>query len=223
MKFCPVCERNYEDEMRVCGLDGTPLRLHGERDSQTDPLIGKSIKGRYQIVRKLGEGGMGTVYLAEQVSIGRRVALKLLRGSYARDDEFSARFRREARLAASLNHRNIVTILDFDQSEDGAVFIVMEYIDGIKLGDIIRRDGPLPIDRVIRLGSQIAEGLSAAHRAGVIHRDIKPDNIMITGRPGAEDVKLMDFGIARLRDGGSASQLTQPGLIMGTPAYMAPE
>jgi serine/threonine protein kinase len=195
----------------------------GAKESESDPLIGKSIKNRYQILRKLGQGGMGSVYLAEQVSIGRKVALKLLRGNYAHDEEFIARFRREARLAASLNHPNIVTTYDFDQGEDGALFIAMEYIDGIKLSELIRSKGALAIERAIWLAGQIAEGLNAAHRAGVIHRDIKPDNIMVSGEDEFETIKLMDFGIARLRDTGTTTRLTRPDTIMGTPAYMAPE
>jgi serine/threonine protein kinase len=228
MKYCPVCERKYEDEMRMCGVDGTPLKSQSLqtpiRDQPVrDPMVGRFVKGRYQIMRRLGEGGMGTVYLAEQVSIGRKVALKLLRGNYAMDDEFIERFRREARLAASLNHRNIVTVYDFDQGDDESLFIAMEYLDGEKLSDVIRREGPLDINRAVRLCLQFAEGLEAAHHAGVIHRDIKPDNIMVVGEEGVETIKLMDFGIARLRDVAGASRLTRPDVIMGTPAYMAPE
>ena len=223
MKYCSVCDRKYEDEMRVCGVDGTSLKSLTGGDTVLDAIMGRTIKGRYEVLKKLGEGGMGTVYLAEQVSIGRKVALKLLQGNYAKKDEFIARFRREARLAASLSHRNIVTIYDFDQDSDDTLFIAMEYVDGRKLTDVIRSDGPLDVQRAVRLGSQIAEGLDAAHRQGVIHRDIKPDNIMIIGNDDTEEVKLMDFGIARLRDTGAMSHLTQTGMIMGTPAYMSPE
>jgi serine/threonine protein kinase len=228
MKYCPICERKYDDEMRMCGVDGTTLRSQSlqtpVRDQPVrDQMVGRVVKGRYQIMRRLGEGGMGTVYLADQVSIGRKVALKLLRGSYAMDDEFIERFRREARLAASLNHRNIVTVYDFDQGDDESLFIAMEYLDGEKLSDVIRRDGPLDINRAVRLCLQFAEGLEAAHHAGVIHRDIKPDNIMVVGEEGVETIKLMDFGIARLRDVAATSRLTRPDVIMGTPAYMAPE
>jgi serine/threonine protein kinase len=122
-----------------------------------------------------------------------------------------------------LNHRNIVTVYDFDQADDESLFIAMEYLDGEKLSDVIRRDGPLEIGRAVRLCLRFAEGLEAAHRAGVIHRDIKPDNIMLVGEEGVETIKLMDFGIARLRDVAATSRLTRPDVIMGTPAYMAPE
>jgi serine/threonine protein kinase len=223
MKYCPVCDRRYEEEMRLCGVDGTALEFVREESSKRDAYIGRTIKGRYQIIKKIGEGGMGAVYLAEQISMARKVALKVLQGNYASDDEFIGRFRREARLAASLNHPYIVTVYDFDQGDDGTLFIAMEYIDGKSLTDVIRRDGPLDIGRAARLGIQIAEGLDAAHRAGVIHRDIKPDNIMVVGNEDLEKVKLMDFGIARLRDSGTTSRLTRAGVIMGTPAYMAPE
>jgi serine/threonine protein kinase len=219
MKYCPLCGKNYEDEAQLCEIDGATLRISGK----VDPYLGNLIKGRYKIVSKLGEGGMGTVYLAEQVSVGRKVAIKFLLGNYASDDAFIGRFRREARLAASLNHRNIVIVFDFDQSHDGALFIVMEYLGGEKLSDLVRRDGPLEISRATRLGLQIAEGLDAAHQAGVIHRDIKPDNVMVSRSGASEEIKLMDFGIARLRDAGNASQITRAGLIVGTPAYMAPE
>jgi serine/threonine protein kinase len=219
MKYCPLCGKNYGDETEFCEVDGAILRISGKKD----PYVGNVIRGRYQVLSKLGEGGMGTVYLAEQVSVGRKVAIKFLLGNYASDDAFISRFRREARLAASLNHRNIVILYDFDQANDGTLFIVMEYLSGQKLSDVIRRDGPVEISRAARLGLQIAEGLEAAHRAGVIHRDIKPDNIMVAGADSSEEIKLMDFGIARLRDPGNASQITRAGLIVGTPAYMAPE
>ena len=217
MKYCPICEQSYGDHVEVCKVDGATLRASG---AQQDPFIGQMIKGRYQVMKKLGEGGMGTVYLAEQVSIGRKVALKVLHKQYARDEEFVRRFRHEARLAASLNHRNVITVYDFDQADDGSLFIAMEHVAGRSLKDVIQ-EGPLDVGRAVRLGIQIAEGLGAAHRAGVIHRDIKPENVMVVGE--GEEIKLMDFGIARLRDAGSMTRLTRAGVIMGTPAYMSPE
>ena len=221
MKYCPLCGREFDDAAGVCDVDGATLKLAGVKQ---DPYLGKLIKGRYNVINKIGEGGMGSVYLAEQVSIGRKVALKVLNGSYASDDEFISRFRREARLAASLNHRNIVTIYDFDQGNDGSLFIAMEYLEGTKLSDVIRRDGSLEINRAVRLAAQIAEGLNVAHVNGVIHRDIKPDNVMVVGKRSAEEIKLMDFGIARMMDTGTTTpNLTRAGMIMGTPAYMAPE
>jgi serine/threonine protein kinase len=217
MKYCPVCERNYGDEAGVCDVDGSILR---DSAPKQDAFIGKIIKHRYRVLEKLGEGGMSVVYLAEQINIERKVALKVLHGEYARDEAFVRRFRQEAKLAASLNHRNVIQIFDFDQAEDGNLFIAMEHLVGKNLKEVIRADA-LDIPRAVRLGIQIADGLSAAHRAGVIHRDIKPENIMVVGR--GDEIKLMDFGIARLREAGTSTRLTRAGMIMGTPAYMAPE
>jgi osmotically-inducible protein OsmY/predicted Ser/Thr protein kinase len=184
-----------------------------------DPLIGQTIKGRFRVLRKLGEGAMGTVYLAEQLTIGRNVALKVLHREFARDEGFVARFRDEARAAASIHHAAVTVVHDYDQAEDGSLFIAMEFHEGRTLGEILRREGALDQARAVRIAIEIAEGLGAAHRAGVIHRDVKPHNIMIASD---DQVKLMDFGIARLRDRGAAG-LTQVGLVIGTPEYMAPE
>lgn len=216
MRYCPLCERTYGDEVKVCEVDGAVLR---EAGGKQDPLIGKIVRSRYRVLKKLGEGGMGSVYLAEQIAVNRNVALKILHSNYARDPEFVKRFRQEAKLAASLSHHNIVTIFDFDQADDGSLYIVMEYVAGNSLSAVIK-SGLLDIRTAVRLAIQIAEGLRAAHTAGVIHRDIKPENIMVL--PG-DEIKLMDFGIARLSNVEGATRLTRSGMIMGTPTYMAPE
>jgi len=218
MKYCPVCETDYPDDVSVCPQDGAAVRRPGERP---DPFVGRVIKGRYRVERQLGRGGMGTVYLAEQLSVGRKVALKVLRGDFARDEGFVARFQQEAKLVAGLNERRnprVTLVHDFDQTEDGSVFIVMEWLEGRVLSEVIQRDRALELRRAVRLATQIAEGLEAAHRSNVIHRDVKPQNIMVLD---GDDIKLMDFGIARLRDAGTS--LTRAGTMMGTPAYMAPE
>jgi serine/threonine protein kinase len=216
VKQCPRCSTSYGDDLATCPLDGSAL----SSAPREDPLLGRTIKGRYRIASRLGDGGMGAVYRAEQLSVGRTVALKVLHREFARDEEFVHRFHQEARLAAALNHPRLTTVFDFDQSEDGSLFIVMEYLEGTRLSDVIQRSGPLEIARAVRLAIQIAEGIEAAHAAGVIHRDVKPQNIMVLA-PG-DDVKLMDFGIARLNDGRDL-QLTRAGSMMGTPLYMAPE
>jgi serine/threonine protein kinase len=220
MKYCPVCETDYPDDVTVCPQDGAMVRRPGER---SDPFVGRVIKGRYRVERQLGQGGMGAVYLAEQLSIGRKVALKVLRGDFARDDGFVARFRQEAKLVAALNEKRnprVTLVHDFDQAEDGSLFIVMEWLEGRVLSDVIQREGALQFPRALRLATQIAEGLEAAHRAGVVHRDVKPQNIMVLDV--TDDIKLMDFGIARLRDS-SRTSFTRAGTIMGTPDYMSPE
>lgn len=221
MKSCPICQRTYSDSVSYCSLDGAALLAVGEI---ADPYVGKLIKNSYQVLSKLGAGGFGTVYLAEQISIGRKVALKFLQGTNALNDELVARFRLEARATARLDHPNIVTVYDFAQAEDRSLFIVMEYIDGKSLTDVIRRKRSLELKRVVQLAIQLAEGLDAAHKAGVIHRDIKPSNIMVSEKNGIERVKVMDFGIARLSDTSTMTPITAIGSHgPGTPAYMSPE
>jgi predicted Ser/Thr protein kinase len=220
MKYCPVCENDYADDVAVCPRDGTAVRRPGSRP---DPFIGRIIRDRYRVERELGKGGMGAVYLAEQLSVGRKVALKVLRGDFAHDEGFVQRFRQEAKLVASLNEKrnaHVTVVHDFDQTEDGSLFIVMEWLEGRGLNEVIQREGALQLPRAIRLATQIAQGLEAAHRAGVIHRDVKPHNVMVLG--ATDDIKLMDFGIARLLDS-SRPSLTRAGTMMGTPEYMAPE
>jgi len=172
--------------------------------------------GRYQIVRHLARGGMAEVYLARDLLLDRPVALKVLFPEFATDRSFVERFRREARSAASLNHPNIVSIYDWGE-EEGTYFIVMEYVDGLTLRDVIRRQGPLMASRAAEIGADIAAALQFAHVGGVIHRDVKPGNVLIT----TSQVKVTDFGIARAGD--PAESLTQAGAVMGTATYFSPE
>jgi len=180
-------------------------------------MIGTTIL-HYRIIEKLGEGGMGVVYLAEDTKLERKVAIKFLPRHIAANSEERERFKIEAKAAASLNHPNIATIYAIEETED-QMFISMEYIEGKELKDIVAayRDKPLPINDVINYAIQVAEGLEAAHKKGIVHRDIKSQNIMITGD---HKVKIMDFGLAKVMGG---SQLTQVGSTIGTAAYMSPE
>jgi beta-lactam-binding protein with PASTA domain/predicted Ser/Thr protein kinase len=181
----------------------------------TDTLINTLFDGRYRILRKLGSGGMANVYLAEDEELGRRVAIKILNERYATDDSFNERFRREAKSAAGLSHPNIVSIYDRGES-DGIPYIAMEVIEGRSLKEFILTKGPLPIATAIEHAKQVLSALRFAHRNGIIHRDIKPHNILL----GAEDrLKVTDFGIARA----GASQMTEVGSIMGTAQYLSPE
>ena len=173
-------------------------------------------RGRYRVVRVLGDGAMGKVVLAQDGELDRAVAVKVLDEQLAQDPGFRARFSREARVAASLSHPNIVTVFDVGEAE-GRPFIVMEYIDGRALDARLRDEGPLPADEVVRIGRQVAEGLEAAHANGLVHRDLKPSNL-IEREDGT--VKIADFGIARSVD---ATALTEEGSIVGTAAYLAPE
>jgi len=183
--------------------------------SATDTLINTLFDGRYRILRKLGTGGMANVYLAEDEDLGRRVAIKILNDRYASDEAFTERFRREAKSAAALSHPNIVSIYDRGDA-DGRPYIAMEVIEGKSLKELIVGSGPLPISQAVAYAKQILSATRFAHRHGIIHRDIKPHNILL----GHEDrLKVTDFGIAR----SGASQMTEVGSIMGTAQYLSPE
>jgi serine/threonine protein kinase len=177
------------------------------------------VDGRYVVERLLGNGGMAQVYLTRDEILDRHVALKVLRDQYAEDDEFIQRFRREARSAASLSHPNIVSIYDQGRSEDGAYYIAMEYVPGDTLKERIRREGSLESTEAVRMTLQITNALSEAHEKGVIHRDIKPQNVLVTEKG---DVKVTDFGIARAV-ASTSSVTTATGAVLGTAAYMSPE
>jgi serine/threonine-protein kinase len=215
MKICPKCGLKYTDDKARCFVDGAGLQ------AMPDERIGQIIAGRYLIERKLGEGGMATVYRARHTLVDKPVAIKIMAPHLTKDASLRERFRREAKNAASLAHPNIVEILDTGDTDDGTAFLVMELLEGVSLADLIRQQGPLPAPRVAEIGIQIARGLARAHDFQVIHRDLKPDNIFLHRGPGGRTiVKLLDFGIARsLHD----SRLTNAGELFGTPQYMAPE
>jgi serine/threonine-protein kinase len=188
-----------------------------------DARIGTVLGGKYRIVRKLGEGGMGAVYAAVQEPLGRKVAVKVLLPVLARDATLVGRFQREAELAASLGHPNIVQVTDFGV-DDGSAFLVMDLLDGESLGGLLERDVTLAPSRVCFIAAQVLSALEAAHSRGVVHRDLKPDNIYLTSVSGVADlVKLLDFGIARLIEGDGDQKMTATGQVLGTPAYMSPE
>ncbi len=198
-------------------------------------VVGNVIGGRYYVRRLLGEGGMGRVYEAEHIDIGRRVALKILHPAYSQTPDLVERLRREARAASKISHPNVVDVTDSGTTPDGAFFFVMEYLEGIELGELIYREGKLDVRRALHIGAQIARAIQAAHEVNVIHRDIKPENVLILTRDGQKDfVKVLDFGIAksgtdsdieneRDTNGDLRRRLTSPGMTMGTPEYMAPE
>src|SRR5215216_3688372 len=172
---------------------------------------------RYDVVRPLGSGGMGEVYLARDRVLGRDVALKVLRTQYAGDAEFAERFKREAMSAASLSHPNIIQVYDRGETEEGASYIAMEYVPGGTLKERISREGPLEAADAAGLGAQVAQALGAAHDRGMVHRDIKPQNVLLAARGEA---KVADFGIARA---GSSATISRTGSVMGTAGYMSPE
>jgi len=185
-------------------------------------LLGK----RYEIEEPLGEGGMGRVYLATHVDIGKKVAVKVLHPSYSRMPDLVSRFRREARAASKIGHPHIVEVYDSGKTPDGSIYFVMEYLVGIDLADVLSSEGRLGIERSIRIGIRVCEAVAAAHEAGIIHRDLKPENIFLCTREGTPDfVKVLDFGLAQSTglEESRKERLTNPGMAMGTPEYMAPE
>ena len=178
--------------------------------------IGTILGGRYRLVELLGEGGMATIFRAVDTQLGRDVAIKLLRPEYLRDPDFSSRFRQEAQNAASLNHPNVVSVFDYGEDPAGP-YIVMEFVDGEDLATILRRNGSLPPPQAARIAAAVARALAAAHARGIVHRDVKPGNVLI-GRDGR--VKVVDFGIARAV---AEAQMTLPGTTLGSVHYFSPE
>jgi len=204
----------------------SPAEDPGNPDGQApDPLLGRVLSDRYRILRKVGEGGMGVVYQAEHAVIGKKVALKVLFPELTRRADLVARFLQEARSASRIGHENVIDISDFGQSPDGLVYLAMEYLDGQDLGLLLKTAGPLRWERARPILMQIAKALRAAHDHGIIHRDMKPENIYLIQREGHPDfVKVLDFGIAKVVNvSDDGPRLTQTGMIFGTPEYMSPE
>src|SRR6185436_13907479 len=198
MKICPVCNTEYPDDVKFCPNDGQTLRSA----APAGDLMGQVIADRYHVVKKLGEGGMGQVYLAEHVKMGRRSAIKVMNPSMVHDPDAVARFNREATNAARINHPNVCAIYDFGETPEGLIFLAMEFIEGGSLTSIIEAEGALDPRRAARILQQTGGALQAAHDLGIVHRDLKPDNIMIArGRDGSDIVKVVDFGIAKAMGG----------------------
>ena len=185
-------------------------------------LVGTVLDGRYRITRKLGEGGMGEVYAAEHIHIDKKFAIKLLKAEIVSNEEAVKRFRQEALKSSEIKHRNIIAIEDFNQLPDGRIYMCMELLNGAALNDMITQ--PMPVDRLLNILIQTGHGLAAAHARGIVHRDMKPENIFVTIGPQGEDVpKILDFGIAKVSGNDGQNHLTRTGTIFGTPFYMAPE
>jgi serine/threonine-protein kinase len=185
--------------------------------------VGTVVDGKYRLVRLLGEGGMGVVWVAEHAFLNKHVAVKLLRPELCDQNDIVARFTQEAQTTSRLEHENIVRVMDFGRTADGRLYLVMEMLEGHPLSEEMHETPKLQVDRAVFVARQMLTGLEAAHRAGVVHRDLKPENVFLVARPdGTEQVKLVDFGIAKLRKDASV-KLTSTGMVLGTPMYMAPE
>ena len=199
--------------------------------SSNDPLMGQLLSGRYRVIRALGEGGMGKVYLAEHEAIEKRIALKVLHREYSANADVVERFKQEAISASRIKHPNVIDVFDFGQIEDGSCFIAMELLEGEDLGDALQKVGAFDPEQAIRIILQVSRALGAAHARGVVHRDLKPENVFLQNTPeGEQIVKIVDFGIAQLRKTEEVDEvqerkrrLTKTGMIFGTPEYMAPE
>ena len=215
---CPSCGALYPADYAVCPRDATPLQ---RGDAPADPLIGTILGDTYEVQRRLGEGGMGRVYEARHVRLGRRYAVKVMHQMFAADRDALARFRREATAASAIQSPYVAQVFDVNATREGQPYLVYELIDGEDLGTLLEREGALSIARSTRIARQIASGLGAAHAAGVVHRDLKPENVMLVKAPDGSDIaKLLDFGIAKVQQ---EDKLTRTGAVLGTPAYMAPE
>lgn len=233
---CPQCDQVLRESAHFCDGCGSTItvaesadtsQLSSREDTEIDALIGKVIGGKYQLLSLLGKGGMGSVYRARRMHIGDDVAVKVLHREYVDEPKAVERFRREAQAAAMLRHPAVVGIYDFSEScGDEPAYIVMELVEGETLRKILESDGALGSERAIAIMREICRGVGAAHRLHVVHRDIKPDNIMIIP-PDTDDqpegIKVVDFGIAKLRDMAASHTLTQTGRVVGTVYYMSPE
>ncbi|MGI8497813.1 MAG: protein kinase domain-containing protein [Gemmatimonadaceae bacterium] len=219
MKSCPRCARSYPDAEHFCSRDGTSL----VETSPPAEMVGRVIDGRYRVLRMIAEGGMGRIYLAEHVRTKRPVALKILDRQVARDDRAIARFTAEAMIASGVSHPNIAAIHDSGETEDGLLYLALEYVDGEPLSDVLQREGQLPPARAAHITREVAHALDAAHRAGVVHRDLKPANIILSSRAtGADWPRLVDFGIA-LSSRSAGRDQPSGDQTLGTPDYMSPE
>jgi serine/threonine protein kinase len=219
MKACPKCGTEYSDATTLCPADGVAL------EKTDDSLLGQTLAGKYRIDERLSGGGMGTVYRGTHVLMDKTVAIKVLKPSLAADEKIVARFSREARAASKILHPHAISVTDFGEGENGVVFLVMEYLSGQTLKEIVRNEGPMPVARVAEILRQVGGALDAAHAEGVVHRDLKSDNIMLLSSSGTDYAKVLDFGIAKIKEpeGSYDPGLTNPDLVIGTPQYMSPE
>jgi len=219
-KKCNTCGSTFPGALNFCPNDGQPLVA-------MDSLIGKLLDGRYRVESLLGSGGMGVVYRATHIHLDSEFAVKILNPELVANQQAIERFRREAKAAGRIRHPNAIQVTDFGVTADKIVYLVMEIVRGISLRDLIQQERALDYHRVVSLMDQACAAVEAAHQSGVTHRDLKPDNILIQQAGKAERVKVLDFGIAKLREQASATgsnlTLTEAGTIIGTPQYMSPE
>src|SRR5881394_3761477 len=186
--------------------DGDRERVPKPPAVSVDALVGTVLADRYEIVRRIGEGGMGAVYEARHTVIGKRVAVKVLLEKFLEKPDLVARLLQEARLASSIGHEHIVDVTDFGTTSDGRSFVVMEFLEGESLAQLVIRDAPLPVERSLRIARQVASALGAAHAKGIVHRDVKPENVYLVRRADADFVKVVDFGVSKAVHSGESPE-----------------
>lgn len=222
MPACPACHLEIEDDaVRYCSRCGSDVKSRPPADGG-DAWIGGIVDGRYRVIARIGAGGMGAVYRVEHVRMGKVAAMKVLHRELAGDSSAIKRFRREVEAVSRLNHPNIVQTFDFGYWQ-GLLYLIMEYVKGEDLGAILRSKGPMPFSRAAPLFAQVCSALDEAHHLAVIHRDMKPENIVCVRRRRDEHAKVLDFGLAKLRERSDLAEITSKGSIIGSPHYMAPE
>lgn len=222
MRQCPQCQSECEETHKFCPACGFPVGKVAVNSD--DPLVGRTLPGGYVILDLVGIGGMGRVYRAEQTNLGRTVAVKIIHPHLVGEENAAARFITEARAASRLNHPNSVAVIDFGKTEDGQLYLVMEFLRGKDLARVTYEEGPLAFRRIVSILRQVLAALSEAHHLGIIHRDLKPENIILEQvRTGGDFVKVVDFGLAKMRIEAVQTNITSPGIVCGTPEYMSPE
>lgn len=220
-KICPKCGLRYDGTAAFCTKDGSTLKLSEE---DRDPRIGQVLLDQFRIEEAIGAGGMGAVYRARQTTLGRDIAIKILHPDMAANPEAVRRFHREARISTALDHPNVVRVFLFGQLPDGSLYLVMELLRGRTLAELMRVEPHLSVPRALHIATQIAAGVGEAHVQGVVHRDVKPENVFLITKGKDQDfVKVLDFGIARLFRNEDQTQATQSGLVFGTARYISPE
>lgn len=221
LKVCLECNRQFTGIVCACPHDGSPLVK-----VMQDPLVGTTLAGKYEILSVVGHGGMGVVYKARDALMERFVAIKMLKAQLISDSMSVKRFHQEGRAASRINHPHVITVHEFAISPSGQPFIVMDFLEGTSLAQVIKNDGQVGVERTVKILAQACDALNHAHRHGVVHRDLKPSNIVLINYDGEKDfVKVVDFGVAKLITGAGQDlqRLTQAGEVCGSPVYMSPE
>src|SRR6187200_2589898 len=219
---CPHCEAACSRDHQYCPSCGFPIGTMGSPTD--DKFVGRTLPGGHHILDLISVGGMGRVYRAEQSVLGRTVAVKIIHPHLLADENAAVRFLTEARAASQLNHPNSVSVIDFGRTDDGQPYLVMEFLRGKDLARVAYEEGPLPFSRIVEVLRQALMALAEAHELGIVHRDLKPENIVLEPlRRGGDFVKVLDFGLAKLKADTQFPGVTSPGIVCGTPDYMAPE